>query len=190
MERYKCAIPPGGVQALGYACSMNPHAWPERQSLLTKIVPHGYTARDLESCAPRNFILRRPSAVGRYPPEFMQLAIRGLQGKCAPLSKICTPKATTMDVAFCIEDDDSLRYKAVVDQFNKDHADITEHVFFSDLLLRVFEANGFPFAAENLGHDTPDKGYAAAAKQAKARWKQTMAARQAAASAGEPHHRV
>jgi len=166
------------IKALGYAAKLKARNYPEREPSIEAIEPSGFNP-SLYLCAPRNFILRQPWTIGRYPTEFFQLAFFGLQGKFPPLHKFCTPTVTGTgaDPSFWLDENDaSLKYRNVVKIFNSNHQDITEQIFLFELLEEIWESNGAPLTAATLARDTASAEYLVHAKAAMSRWKPAMAA--------------
>ena len=81
------------------------------------------------------------------------------------------PGGSFANVPFDIPEDASkLKYNEVISKFNEDHADITEHVFFKDLLYKIWEANGAALTSDTLSRDTASEDYLKHAKAAVAQW--------------------
>ena len=124
--------------------------------------------------------MRSYSLLGRYPSEFFQLAFFKLQGLREPLFKFCVPTipvGSVVNVPFDIPEDASkLKYNEVISKFNQDHADITEHVFFKDLLYKIWEANGAALTSDTLSRDTASEDYLKHAEAAVAQWASALTA--------------
>ena len=164
----------GAIRKDGHAGSKQPNRYPELKEHIKHVLPRDYDPSSLK-CFQRNTILGLPSSKrseGIYPSGVFLMAQNNRQGGTnAPLDLYGTPTVTGDQFpSFCMDGPDVL-YKEVIDAFNAKNKNINQHVYFSDLLMDVFEFHDSSLTLTSLAEHKSDVAYEKIRNQIHEQWK-------------------